>query len=142
MPRIQIDFPSQALYTQQIRVRITDINAANHLGFDNMVGILNDAAAGFLKAFGVSRNASTGSSVIFTDLTVKYIAEAYYDDILSVEVALGDRSSKGIDLILRTTNKRDQKVISLAKIGVLFFDYRQRRPVPVPEAFLRRISSI
>ena len=48
MARIQIDFPSQALYSQRLRVRITDINAANHLGFDNMVGILNDVAAGFL----------------------------------------------------------------------------------------------
>lgn len=141
MARIQIDFPSQALYSQRLRVRITDINAANHLGFDNMVGILNDVAAGFLDAYGVSRVVSGGSGVIFTDLTVKYISEAFFGDILTVEVAAGDRSSKGVDLLMRTTNQGNQKVISLARIGVLFFDYQQRCPVSMPEDFLRRISA-
>ena len=141
MARIQIDFPSQTLYSQQLRVRITDINAANHLGFDNMVGILNDVAAGFLETYGVSRVASGGVSVIFTDLTVRYMAEAFFGDVLTVEVALGDRSSKGVDLLMRTTSKNSHKIISLARIGVLFFDYQQRRPVLMPEGFLRRISS-
>jgi acyl-CoA thioesterase FadM len=142
MAHVKIDFPSQALYSQQLRVRITDINAANHLGFDNMVGILNDVAAGFLEAHGVSRTAPGGISVIFTDLSVRYMAEAFFGDILTVEVALGGRSPKGIDLLLKTTNRDSQKIISLARIGILFFDYQQRRPVPVTEDFLQRISSV
>ena len=142
MTRIQIEYPPHTLYSQKVRVRITDVNAANHMGFDNMVCILNDVSAGFLNAFGIDRTGKADIGVIITDLVVKYISESFFGDFLMVDVAVGDISRKGIDLVLRTTNQTNGKVTSLARIGVLFFNYRQRRSVPVPEDFLRRISRI
>lgn len=53
--RIKIQYPEKTIYRQDIRVRIGDLSASGHLAFDSLVGILNDASAGFFKANGIER---------------------------------------------------------------------------------------
>ena len=73
MARLQLDFPEdQYYYTTLLTVRVTDINAANHLGNDSMISMISEARARFLFEFGVpeTERDGTGSGRIYT-LTVQ-----------------------------------------------------------------------
>lgn len=140
MDRIKIQYPEKTIYRQATRVRINDLNTANHLGFDSLVGILNDASAGFFNANGIERGNPGGAGVIYTDLLVNYLKEAFYGETLQIEVAVGDVGSKGLNLLFKVNSTEADKVIALAQISVLFFDYQNRRTIGIPEQFLLRIK--
>ena len=53
-----------------------------------------------------------------------------------VRIALEKTTSKGFDLYLRATRTDAANHVALAKIGILFYNYRTRRVVDVPDRFL------
>jgi acyl-CoA thioester hydrolase len=135
MARIRIDFPSRTIYSSRANVRITDLSAAEHLGFDHLVGLLNDASADFFKANGLVRAPDAPIGVIYADLAVSYRSEAFHQDALRIDIGPGDLSEKGIELVFRVWNETLDREVARARIGVVFFDYRQRRTAAVPERF-------
>jgi acyl-CoA thioesterase FadM len=128
-----IEYPESSAFSCEIPVRITDLSAAGHLGFDHLVGMLNDASAQFFARRNVHRKQG-GIGAIYVDLAVSYQSEAFWGDRLVIEAAIGEVREKGFDLLFRVT-RRQGGVVALAKIGVLFFDYDKRKAVPIPEAF-------
>jgi acyl-CoA thioesterase FadM len=53
MARLQLNFPEdQYYYTTLLTVRVTGINAGNHLGNDSMISMISEARARFLFEFG------------------------------------------------------------------------------------------
>ena len=60
MARLILSFPEdQYCFTTQLTVRVTDINAANHLSNDSMISMISEARARFLFDFGVQEAATT-----------------------------------------------------------------------------------
>ena len=47
---------------------------------------------------------------------------------------------KGFDLVYRMRDKATGREVARGKSGMLFFDYSQRKVMPVPEGFLQRVS--
>lgn len=139
MARSKIQYPEKTIYRQDTKVRIGDLNTANHLGFDSLVGILNDASVGFFKVNAIERGKPDGLGVIYTDLTVNYLSEVFYGDTLQIEMAVGDIGGKGFSLFFKVNSTEKEKTVALAKIGVLFFDYQTRRTCDMPEQFRARI---
>jgi acyl-CoA thioesterase FadM len=133
--KIEINFPDTTEFTVRIPVRITDLSQASHVGFDNMVGILNEASTRFLESRGVSRKPGS-IGPIYTDLTVSYRSETFYGDTLIVDVAVGNIYTKGYDMLFRVTSLTTGAISALARIGVVFFDYQARKAVPIPEGVL------
>ena len=77
MARLTLTFPEdQYYYTTLLTVRVTDINAANHLGNDSMISMISEARARFLFEFGVPETERDGTGIIVTDLATTYRAEA------------------------------------------------------------------
>jgi len=125
MSRITLDFPAPAIYSHPVRLRISDINYGNHLGHDTLVSLLHDARCGWLAKHGL------------TELTVdNYRAEAFYDDELQIELAIGEIGSKGAEIYHRVVGKEGVEV-AVAKVGVVFFDYIGRKAAAVPENFIQ-----
>ena len=141
MARLQLEFPEdQYCYTTQLTVRVTDINAANHLGNDSMISMISEARARFLFEFGIEETQDDGVGIIVTDLATTYRTEAHARDQLLFEVGVMDFNKYGGDITFRITRPRDGALVAMAKSGFVFFNYETTKVVPMPEAFSRKFA--
>ncbi|MES2819960.1 MAG: thioesterase family protein [Pseudomonadota bacterium] len=139
MARLTLDLPDQQFcYSTHLTVRVTDINAANHLGNDSMISMISEARARFLFEFGIEETSQRGVGIIVTDLATTYKAEAHARDQLLFEVGLMDFNRYGGDITFRISRPADGRLLALAKSGFVFFDYPSARVVPMPAAFAAR----
>jgi len=143
MARLQLSFPEdQFCYSTPMSVRVTDINAANHLGNDSMISMISEARARFLFEFGVAETERDGNGIIVTDLATTYRAEAHARDQLLFEVGVMDFNKYGGDIIFRITRPRDRKLIAMAKSGFVFYNYKTSQVVVMPEDFRGKFDRV
>jgi acyl-CoA thioesterase FadM len=143
MARLQLSFPEdQWYYSTQLTVRVTDINAGNHLGNDSMISMISEARARFLFEFGVSESERDGNGIIVTDLATTYRAEAHARDQLLFEVGVMDFNKYGGDIIFRISRPRDKTLIAMAKSGFVFFNYKTSQVVAMPDDFRNKFDRI
>jgi acyl-CoA thioester hydrolase len=138
MARIKIPLPDTFDYSTTIPVRITDVNYGGHLGNDAMLSILHEARMQFLNHLGYSEGDIEGSGIIMADSAVVYKSEAFYGDVLRIEVAAVEFQNMGCDIVYRVTNDARGSEVARAKTGIVFFDYSARKPVRMPDAFRKR----
>jgi acyl-CoA thioester hydrolase len=136
MTRVEINLPEKFIYTTEITLRISDINYNDHLGNDTMLSLAQEARLRFLSKYGFTELNIAGAGIIMVDAAVRYKAEGFYGDVLTIEVGVKDLTKTGCDIVYRLTNKQTEKVIALVKTGIVFFDYNNRKIVPMPEEFL------
>ena len=141
MARVKIDVPEKPLFVAEIPVRITDINYGGHLGNDAVLGIVQEARVRFLSRHGFSEKDAGGAGIIMVDAVVVYRSEAFYGDVLTVDVAVSELSTAGCDFVFRIINHATGKEVARAKTGIAFFDYRSHSVVPVPEAFRTAVTT-
>lgn len=143
MARIKIELPTNSLFKLTLPVRITDINYGNHLGNDALVGLLHEARVQWLRALGYSELNIEGKSIIMSDLAVQYKNEAFYGQLLEVEIFSGEISSAGFELFyeLRIMENQEAKAIARAKTGLVFFDYAERKITTMPEVFKKILTA-
>jgi acyl-CoA thioesterase FadM len=140
MARLTLEFPEdQYCYSTHLTVRVTDINGANHLGNDSMI---SEARARFLYEFGIRETDGSGTGIIVTDLATTYRAEAHARDQLLFEVGVMDFNRYGGDITFRITRPADGVLVAMAKSGFVFFDYRQSKVVPMPDAFSAKFPKV
>lgn len=142
MARIKIDLPGKFIFKTEIPIRITDINYGGHLGNDSLLSLIHEARVRFLNHLGYSESNVEGSGIIMIDAGVQYKSEGFYGDELLVEIAVNEFSSIGCDFVYRITNKNTSKEISLAKTGIVFFNYDKRKTVAVPIEFKKKIEEM
>ena len=140
MSRIKIEIPNKFIFRTEISIRITDINYGGHLGNDSLLSIIHEARVRFLQHLGYSESNVEGNGIIMIDAGVQYKSEGFYGDELLVEIAVNDFTEIGCDFVYRLTNKNSKKEIALAKTGIVFFDYKNKKIVPVPIKFKSKIE--
>jgi acyl-CoA thioester hydrolase len=139
MARITLDMPDQFPFSTEIPVRIGDINYGGHLGNDAVLAIAHEARLRFLRSMGYSEQDAAGAGLIMLDAVVVYRSEAFYGDVLHVDVALSDPQTTGCDILYLMSNHATGKEVARVKTGMAFFDYTRHRVVPMPEAFRARM---
>ncbi|RJG08601.1 thioesterase [Pseudomonas cavernicola] len=143
MARLKLAFPEdQFCYSTQLTVRVTDINAANHLGNDSMISMISEARARFLFDFGITDAPTDGLGIIVTDLATTYKAEAHARDQLLFEVGVMDFNKYGGDITFRISRPADNSLVAMAKSGFVFFDYSCSLVVPMPENFSSKFAKV
>jgi acyl-CoA thioesterase FadM len=143
MARLYLDFPEdQYYYSTPLTVRVTDINAGNHLGNDSMISMISEARARFLFEYGVPETERDGTGIIVTDLATTYRAEAHARDQLLFEVGVMDFNKYGGDIIFRVTRPKDRALVAMAKSGFVFFNYKTSQVVAMPEEFRTKFSKV
>ncbi len=146
MARIKLDLPDHYTFSTTLVVRVSDLNYGNHLGNDRMVSLLHEARLQFLLAHGYSEFNISGLGLIVTDLAVSFQAESFLGDELEFHIGVTDFNKYGCDFIYRVINIGTDKLVAEAKIGIVFYDYDERRIARVPklfyEAFAAKKSSI
>ena len=142
MARIKIQIPKMFIYQTVIPIRITDINYGGHLGNDSLLSLVHEARVRFLKHLGYSESNVEGNGIIMIDAGIQYKSEGFYGDEIVVEVTVNEFTGLGCDIVYRLTNKESNKEIALAKTGIVFFDYQNRKTVKVPPEFIKKIKSV
>jgi len=117
MARVQIELPPHFPFVTELEGRIQHINRGNHLGNDALITFLNEARVRFLPE---KINSAQDSHIwmINADLAVIYKSEAFYGEILVIEVAPGDFHPLGFDLFFRVTEKSSQRDVAHAKMAM------------------------
>lgn len=143
MARLSLEFPEdQFCYSTHLTVRITDINAANHLANDSMISMISEARARFLFTFGIQETEADGTGIIVTDLATTYKAEAHARDQLLFEVGVMDFNKYGGDITFRITRPADNRLVAMAKSGFVFFNYLSGKVVAMPDAFAAKFDKV
>ena len=143
MARLTLSFPhDQFCYSTHLTVRVTDINAANHLGNDSMISMISEARARFLFEYGIEETQEDGVGIIITDLATNYRAEAHARDQLLFEVGVMDFNRYGGDITFRISRPADGVLVAMAKSGFVFFDYGHSRVVAMPATFSAKFPKV
>lgn len=138
MARVRIEYPEdQTIFQHVMTLRITDLNYGNHLAHDTLISLIHDARAQLFISHGHKEIDidGKGTGLVVADLAIRYRAEVFYPDTLTIEIATDEMSRKGCDLVYRVTKASDGGLVAMAKTGIVFFDYNDRKAVAVPEEF-------
>lgn len=140
MARIKIDLPASFSFHTRIPVRITDLNYGGHVGNDTLLGILQEARVHYLQQWDYTELNVAGAGLIMSDAAIVYKGEAFHGDTLEVGVQASEFTRVGFELYYQVETVRGEKkvLIAQAKTGMVFFDYTARKPVMVPEVFLKQ----
>lgn len=134
MAQVTLSFPDDTFsFSTTLDVRFDDVNIGAHLGNDSMVSLLGEARSRFLESLGLADLGDPGT--IVADLVVNYRAEARLRDVLRFDVGITDPNRYGGDIAYRVVREQDDTLIALAKTGVVFYDYQQKRITDAPTAF-------
>ena len=140
MARVKIELPEKFQFKTEIPIRITDLNYNDHLGNDSVLSVCQEARMQYLNQFGFTELNIDGSGIIMVDAAVQYKSEGFYGDVLLVEVAITDITKIGCDFVYRISNKENKNDVAFAKTGIVFFDYENKKVVPVPVKFSEMIE--
>jgi len=141
MPRVNIDLPDQFDFSTDLRLRFRDINAGNHLAHDSVLSLAEEARFLFLEHLGYAHLAIDGCGYVAADAAIVYKSQAYFGQVIRIEVAVRDFAPKSCDFIYRLSNKETGQEVARAKTGVVFFDYETQKSVRVPDRFRSRFKS-
>ena len=135
MARIKINIPQKKIAEISIPVRIGDINYGNHVGNDSFVAIIHEARIQWLQQHNFSELDINGTALIMSGLSVEFKNEAFYGDVLHIEIAVGEISTVGFELFYRLTSTRSKIniLIAHAKTDMVCFDYGNKKLMKVPE---------
>jgi acyl-CoA thioester hydrolase len=135
MARVRIDLPETFEFSAELQVYVGSVNAANHLGNDALIGLLNEALMRFMDYKGFPKLVVNRCALMLVDQASIHKAEAFYGDVLRIDVAAGDFHKHGFDVFYRVTNVKTGREIATAKTGMLFFDLDKKRVAEIPDAF-------
>ena len=135
MARIELHLPSHVVFKTSISVSITDINYGKHLGNDKVLGFMHEARVLFFEWLGFTEADIDGVSVIQADTAVIYKSEAFHQDVIEIQLSLGEFSRAGFEIYYRLYNITQKKDCAWAKTGMVCFDYTDRKVKSVPERF-------
>ena len=140
MARIKIDLPESFVFSTEIPVLINNINRGNHLSYDSILPMMEETRIRFMRSLGYTQESINGAAFIVTDVAVVYKKQGRHGQVLKLELALADFTSKGCDIIYRISDASTDEEVARAKMGILFFDYQQQKVVPVPDEFRERFA--
>jgi len=142
MARVVIDLPKIFPFSTELDVRIEHINRGNHLGNDSMIAYLNEARLRYMPEQ-INTLRDSHIWMINADLAVIYKSEAFYGDVLKVEVVADEFHKYGFDLFFRVSEKKTQREVAQAKMAMLLFDSSTRKliqPEGGVQAYLDRLG--
>lgn len=142
MARIRIDCPEHFSFQCRIPIRINDINYGGHVGNDSVLSLVHEARMQFLIHHGYTEMAIGGLGLIMADAGIEFKSELFYGETVTVSVAAGEMTRIGFDIYYKLEKQAGEKTITvaLAKTGMIFYNYSEKKIAAVPEAVKQKLS--
>jgi len=135
MPRVEIALPAHFAFSTELEVRVTDLNYGNHVGNDQVLGLIHEARRRYLRSLGADEIGADGMGFVIADAAVVYRAQAFYGDRLKIEVATGEFQSRGCAFFYKVS--KQDALVAEARTGVVCFDFKAQKAVSFPPALLQ-----
>ncbi|MCZ8155461.1 MAG: acyl-CoA thioesterase [Leptospira sp.] len=140
-----ITIPTNRAFETKIAVRHADARSAvtasgayvSHVTYENMVLLINEAFDHFLASTGDSKWNIAGSNIIVPKMEVEFKNEVKAGEIITFHVTPTNFGNKSFDLIT-VGLKENGEVCVVSKTVLIFFNYQEKRTMPVPEDFKKR----
>ena len=69
------------------------------------------------------------------DVGVVYKSECFYGDTLKISIGTGDYGKSSFEFIYLLQKNDTLEEIARAKTGLVFYDYKNKKTVPIPTVF-------
>ena len=140
MPKTKLR--AQPLYSFQYQtiLKIRDINYANHLSNDAVVGLLHEARIDMFKKIGCTelRLGYHKTGIIIADLVVNYKKQGYLGDEIIIHLDIDEITKKSFRIFYKI--ERGDDLIVLAETGIVVYDYENEKITTVPKVFLEALA--
>ena len=128
-----------------LRVRINDLNYGNHLAFNSLAGMLQEANVDWLKSIkdeATELNIHNNIGWMVRELNIKFISESFYDQELIFDMYIVDSRKTSISIQYEIYNKSTGKNTALAFCEMAFVKMNDlsKKVSRVPEIILDTIS--
>ena len=141
MARIQMSDFAGAVFSTNL-VCPPALHPGAHTDNVQLLQLASLARAQFFAAMGYRESDVLGVRVFVADQAVQYLAEAFPDQSVTIEMALGECAAKGFDLIYRMVDSSAGQLMVLGKIGVVCVDCSTRKPCTVPAALYAQLRAL
>ncbi len=125
-------------HTTTLRVRYGETDQMGYCYYGNYAQYFEVGRVETLRQLGMSYKEleAKGYMLPVSDLQIKYLAPAYYDDLLSIETTITEM--KGPRLFFDYTIKNEKgQIISKASTTLIFVSKKNMRPVAPPDYFIQ-----
>jgi 4-hydroxybenzoyl-CoA thioesterase len=140
MTRVRIDLPERFAFRTELALYIGHINYGGHLDNALLLSVVSEARVRYFKSLGYTELDVEGVGLVMADAAVQYRSEAFHGETMVVDMSPANLHGKGFDLVWRMSDRATGREVARGKSGMLFFDYGQRKVMPIPEPFLRRME--
>ena len=135
MPRIKLLLPEKFHFNTELSLRIYDMNYGAHMGNDSVLSIVHEARVRFLASLKLKENDFYGHSLLMADSAIVYKKEAFYSDVLSIQVAVSEYYRYGFELFYLIKNKKNDLEIARVKTGMVCYDHVNKKIKKLPIKF-------
>ncbi len=140
--RIKLKENLPICFETTVFVRVTDLNYGGHMGKEMLLVYAQQARVDFLAHMGYGELTLAGKGVIMTAAAVVYRSEAHAGEILTVAMALDDRTAVGFDLYYTLREKTTDRLIGQVKTGIVCFDYKTKKVSPLPAEVVQKLDQL
>ena len=134
MQRVKLNPLDSILFSMERKVGISDVNYARHMDSIAMIQVIHEARLQFLADLGFTESNIYGLGMVVTDLAIDFRSESFANDVLSIDVGVSTFNKYGFDIGFQVTNRALDKVVCIAKMGVVFFDFDNHKLAVLPGA--------
>tara|TARA_Y100000766_G_C18695342_1_gene501521 strand:- start:120 stop:545 length:426 start_codon:yes stop_codon:yes gene_type:complete len=135
MPRIKLLLPEKFHFNTELSLRIYDMNYGAHMGNDSVLSIVHEARVRFLASLKLKEKDFYGHSLLMADSAIVYKKEAFYGDVLNIQVSVSECYSYGFELFYLIKNKKNDLEIARVKTGMVCYDHVNKKIKKLPIKF-------
>jgi len=122
------------------QVRVADVNYAGHVSNAAVLSFFQDARIAYLRALGgYSELDIGGCGIILPEAQVRYLAEMFLGDELTIGVRIGEMRNSAFVMHYRI--ERNGTATVEGTTGLVAFSYELRKPRRLPETFRRQVAA-
>jgi acyl-CoA thioesterase FadM len=148
MAGVEIPLPDIIHYKTTILTRFSDSRSAkvasgvvvSHVTYENIVIIVNEVFDQFLEAYNYSKANIAGSNITVPSLEITYHDELQANESVNAEVSVAEIGNKSIKVIF-ILKKGNGNIAVKARLSLIFFNYKEKKPEAVPEEFRNQFKS-
>ena len=141
MARIRLTPRQSYSFSFTLPVRITDLNMGGHVSNSRIAEMFHEGRYRALTEMGLSEgNLGDGATgLVLADMVMNFKAEAFGNDILTVETDFDEFSTYECRSFYRL--KRGEDTIALGESGLVGFNFFERKKSPIPDEFKHLVGA-
>jgi len=132
------------IFSTKVDVLVNHLNYGNHLGYDSLLSILQEARLRWLKTLkkDISEiNIENNIGWLVKDVHLSYEAEAHHGDELNIDLFVSSPTKTSFNLEYTVTNKSSGKKVCDATTTLICFNFERSKVARIPNLLISSIAN-